>query len=169
MTASGASARSVFRAPMRSRDDDVPAGVAVDRALSRGVCGVGGRLGAVPDSLPAALAEVDAHHGERMAARLERFAAVPDGAFVWTRDADGEFWLGRLAGPWTYDPSPEASAVDLVHVRACDWLDVPVAEHLVPAGVQRSFARGGRNWQSIRADDALPQTAAIWDGARRAD
>lgn len=166
MTAPGAGAPSVFRAPMRSRDDDVPTGLAVDRALARGVCGVGGRLDVVPDSLTIALVAVDARHGERIAARLERFADVPDGAFVWARDAEGAFWLGRLAGPWAYDPSPEASAVDLVHVRACDWLDRPVEPAAVPSGVHESFARGGRNWQSITRADAAHLTAAVWKSRR---
>ena len=49
----------------------------------------GGRLDAVPATLVAAVEAVAAAHDERTAARLERFAAVPDGSFVWTRDGDG--------------------------------------------------------------------------------
>lgn len=159
----------VYRAPMRSRDDAVAAGLAVDRALREGVCGVGGRIDGRPASLAAALEAVDARHGERMARRLERFSAVPDGAFVWTRDLDGLFWLGRLRGPWRYDDSPEALACDLVHVRPCEWLSGPVEERLVPGGVRHSFARGGRNWQRVHADGVSPLSAAVWDGARGAD
>jgi len=157
---------AVYRAPMRSRDDAVSEGAAVARALAIGVCGVGGRVGDAPDSIADALAAVDTVCGERMARRLERFAGVPDGAFVWTRDADGFLWLGRLTGPWRYDPSPEATAVDLVHVRSCDWLDRPVEPAAVPSGVHEAFARGGRNWQSITRADAARLTAAVWEERR---
>ncbi len=157
---------SVYRAPMRSRDDDVSDGPAVERALAIGVCGVGGRLDVAPDSIADALAAVDAVYGERMARRLERFTSVAEGAFVWTRDVDGLLWLGRTAGPWRYDASDQARAVDLVHVRACDWLDRPVEPAAVPPGVLEAFARGGRNWQSISRADSARLTAAVWDSHR---
>lgn len=153
---------SAYRAPMRSRDDDVDAGRAVERALAVGVCGVGGRLDSEPESVADALAAVDAVHGERMARRLERFASVADGAFVWTRDAEGLLWLGRITGPWRYDGSAEARGADLVHVRSCDWLGGPVESAAVPSGVHEAFARGGRNWQSITRADAARLTAAVW-------
>ena len=41
---------SAYRAPMRSRDDDVSDGPAVERALELGVCGMGGRLDDAPVS-----------------------------------------------------------------------------------------------------------------------
>jgi hypothetical protein len=154
---------SVYRAPMRSRDDSVPEGAAVERALALGLCGIGGRVKPSPRSLPDALAAVDARLGERAARRLERFAAVPEGALVWTRDVDGVMWLGRLAGPWRYDPSDPARAVDLVHVRPCEWLTAPVDPATLPPAVGVAFARGGRNWQSIRAADASALSAALWD------
>lgn len=159
-------APGVYRAPMRSRDDGVADGAAVDRALAIGVCGVGGRLDGVPDSIADALAAVDAAFGDRMARRLERFVSAAERSFVWTRDADGFLWLGRIAGPWRYDASDEARDVDLVHVRDCDWLDSPVDASAVPPGVHESFARGGRNWQSITRADAARLTAAVWDSRR---
>ncbi|WP_282847930.1 GAF domain-containing protein [Microbacterium oxydans] len=144
----------VYRAPMHSRDDRVPAGAAVERALVLGVCGLGGRLDAVPEGLKDALVAVDLRHGERLARRIERFAAAPDGALVWTRDADGLFWLGALDGPWRFDASSAADEVDLVHVRPCRWLAEPLPPVLVPAGVHTAFERGGRNWQRIRDGEA---------------
>lgn len=151
---------------MRSRDDRVPAGLAVERALVVGICGVGGVLDAPPSSLPEALAAVDEVHGERMARRLERFATAPDGAFVWARDGDDLLWLGRLDGPWRYDQSAAARDVDLVHVRPCRWLAAPVPPIDVPAAVRATFARGGRNWQRIHDIEAASASAALW--SRRA-
>lgn len=105
----------VHRAPMRSRLDDVDASAAVEHALATGVCGIGGRLPEPPADLTAAVAAVRDHHGERVAARLARFAAVPTGGFVWTRRG-ADLFLGRLAGPWRYDRTPGAHALDLTHV-----------------------------------------------------
>ncbi|WP_404435486.1 GAF domain-containing protein [Microbacterium aerolatum] len=152
----------VFRAPMRSRDDNVPVGVAVDRALEHGVCGVGGRLDAPPASLTDALSQTDAAYGERFARRLERFADAPEGSFVWTRDVYEFLWLGRIGNPWSYDAGPGAWAVDLVHVRPCDWIPTPIPWGQAPSSVHASFARGGRNWQRIRAADAQG-TSGVWD------
>lgn len=151
---------------MRSRDDTVPAGAAVERALEFGLCGVGGRLPSAPDSLAVALMDTDERYGERTARRLERFADADDGSFVWTRDIDHLLHLGRLQGPWLYDADPAATVVDLVHVRACVWASDPISEAAAPPSVLATFARGGRNWQRIRAQDALPLSARLWDDLR---
>jgi hypothetical protein len=148
---------------MRSRRVDVAERAGVERALALGLCGVGGEVHPAPTSLAQALAAADARFGERLARRIERFAAAPVGAFVWTRDVDGLFWLGRIAGGWRYDDAPAAHEVDLVHVRACEWLDLPVEEAKVPPGVLATFARGGLNWQRIHAADAAPLTVRLWE------
>lgn len=133
---------SVHRAPMRSRSDAVDHAAAVERALDRGVVGVG-RLGA-------------AHEQDRLARRLERFAAVPEGAFVWTVDADGQAHVGRITGPWRDDP--DGADLDLADVRDCDWRVAPS----VPAAVQATLRRGGRNFQQIHAEGVEQQTREIW-------
>ncbi|MDX2376702.1 GAF domain-containing protein [Microbacterium sp. LRZ72] len=136
------------------RTDDAP-GAAVERALTRGLVGIAGALDRRPPTFADAVIAVDAHHGERVARRLERFASAPAGAFVWTRDADGLLHLGALAGPWHFDP--EGLGFDLVHVRGCRWLRHPVADVEAPPGVLATFARGGRNWQRIHA----PRTGSV--------
>ncbi|MFL6061286.1 MAG: GAF domain-containing protein, partial [Marmoricola sp.] len=80
-----------YRAPMRSRDDSVPGSAGAERGLRHGVCGVGGRLHQAPADLAEALVAVQREHDERVAARLRRFAEVPDGAVVWTRDTRSAF------------------------------------------------------------------------------
>jgi len=150
---------------MRSRRDDIPEFLAVTRALEHQLVGVGGRLRSTPESLSEAVAAVAVQHDERLARRLDRFAAAADGAYVWTKDADGDLWLGRLAGPWRYDSSREAHDADLVHVRPCRWLTEPVPDRLVPAAVHATFSRGGRNWQQIHDADASNISAILWDDA----
>jgi hypothetical protein len=136
---------------MRSRLDEVDAGLAVERALELDLVGVGGRLSAAPRDAADAVARVSDEHDERVARRLERFIAVPDGAQVWTRDPAGLFHRGTLSGPWRYDADPAAYAVDLTHVRPCSWEPDAHAEHELPAAVAVAFRRGGRNFQRIRA------------------
>lgn len=126
---------------MRSRRDDIDRFAGVERALRIGVCGFG-RFD-VPER------------------RVERFAAVADGSFVWTRDADGLFWLGRLAGPYFYDA--EGEGVDLVHVRPCRWRDEPVVETRCPPAVLATFGRGGRNFQRIHDAHVSEESARLWE------
>lgn len=141
---------AVHRAPMRSRDDTVDAELALERAFALGVVGMGGRLAGAPASLARALAELSVVDA-RAARRLERFAALPDGDEVWTRDADGRYHHGVLTGPWRYDADPAAVEADLVHVRPCTWDDEVLDEAQAPPPVVATFARGGRNFQRIHA------------------
>jgi hypothetical protein len=82
--------------------------------------------------------------------RLERFGEVPEGAHVWTRDGDGMYRLGRLAGPLRDG------------ARAVDWLDRPFGEDEVPGAVAATFARGGRNFQRTHSATAERATAGLW-------
>ena len=129
----------VFRAPMRARDRDVPG---APFGLTHDLVGIGDGP-----------REKDA----RMVARL---GALPVGTFVWTRDPDGWYHLGRIAGPLRRDDSPPARETGIVHVRPAAWLGRPLGEDEVPAAVAATFARGGRNLQRIR--DAEAATAALW-------
>ncbi|BBY29553.1 GAF domain-containing protein [Mycolicibacterium sediminis] len=152
----------VYRAPLRSRRDDVPLGESVAWARRRAICGFGGVLVPPPDDLDDAVTLARIQYDERLARRIERFAAVPTGAYAWTRDDDGAIWLGRLTGPWHYDASPAAADVDLVHVRRCDWRAAPVPDPVVPPAVHATFARGGRNFQRIHDGDVEAQTRRAW-------
>ena len=136
---------AVYRAPMRSRRDDIDPQASLDRALATGLVGFGA-----------------AEFGERVVRRIERFADVEDGSFVWTRDADGLYWLGRIAGPYRRDDAADAVAVDLVHVRPCRWLSEPIIESDVPAAVLATFGRGGRNFQQTHDRNVGRQTERIW-------
>ncbi len=136
---------AVYRAPMRSRRDDVDHGATIERALTLGLCGFG-----------------EAADDGRSARRVERFAEVDDGSFVWTRDTDGLYWLGRIVGPYFYDASDDAAAVDLVHVRECRWLATPLLEPAVPAAVVATSQRGGRNFQQTHDATIGAESLRIW-------
>jgi hypothetical protein len=134
----------IYRAPMRARDLDVPAGAGAEYGLSSGVVGIGpGR-------------------GEKAAQALHRFATIPPGVFVWTRDRAGNYHLGRIAGSVREDRSPAALAVGMVHVRDTTWLSRAFREQAVPAAVAQTFARGGRNFQRTHDVEAERITDEIW-------
>jgi len=138
---------AVYRAPMKSRRDGVDLRATIERALSRGLCGFGGPREPTD---------------ERLARRIERFREVAKGSFVWTRDPDGLYWLGRIAGPYFCDADEHAAIVDLVHVRECDWLSRPLHEPKVPAAVIATFHRGGRNFQQTHDSTVGAETERIW-------
>ena len=134
----------VFRAPMRARTHDAPAGAGAEHGVAHGSVGI----------------------GDTAEARISRFAAVPDGAFVWTRDTDGTYWVGRIAGPLRPADPAAHDAAGLTHVRAADWRDRPFGEHDVPAGIAATFARGGRNFQRTHGDAVERRTAELWAAVR---
>ena len=134
----------VFRARMRARAHDTPPGVGAEHGVARGIVGI----------------------GDTAEARISRFGAVPDGAFVWTRDTDGMYWVGRIAGALRPADPALVDAAGLTHVRAADWLDRPFGEHDVPAGVAATFARGGRNFQRTHGNAVERRTAELWAAAR---
>jgi hypothetical protein len=141
---------AVYRAPMRSRSDAFEPQATIDRARRLGLCGFGQSVHSPAEQ-------------ERLDRRVARFAEVDEGSFVWTRDTGGWFWLGRIFGPYSYDADEAAAAVDLVHVRPCDWLSVPMLEQDVPVAVVATFGRGGRNFQEIHHPSIGDETQRIWD------
>lgn len=132
-TSANAPRQPVYRAPMRARDREDPGAA---WGLANGVVAIG-----------------------RDPARIaQRFPDVPEGAFVWTRDDDGHFWLGQITGPMRTVSSP----VGLPLVRDTRWLDPPFGAHEVPAAVAATYARGGRNFQRTHSETAERETAALW-------
>ena len=134
----------IYRAPMRARELDLPPGTGAEYGLACSVVGIGPGRGA------------------KAARMVHRFATLPDGVFVWTRDRGGRFHLGRLAGEMREADSPEALAVGLTHVRPAEWLDRSFDETQVPPAVRRTFARGGRNLQRTHDENAERATAELW-------
>lgn len=159
----------IYRARMRARDRDASPGAGAQFGVAHGVVGIGDRLRRAPRSLDAAVAAAGREHGAKAARMLERFAALPDGVFVWTRDGDGAYHLGRVAGPWRYDDSAAAREVGIHHVRPATWLERRFAEDEVPPAVAATFARGGRNLQRTHDARAEERTAALWAEAGGGD
>lgn len=147
---------------MRARDRNAPTGAGAEFGVERGLVGIGDALARPPATLDDAIVAATEEHGAKAGRMVYSFAALPEGAYVWTRVADGTYRLGRLAGDWRYDDSPPAAEAGIHHVRPARWLDRPFGEDEVPAAVADTFARGGRNLQRIHGDGAESRTAELW-------
>ena len=150
---------SAYRAPMRTLSVDD--GTAAEWAIATGVVGLDGAVPTKAECLDEVLTAVDLELDERTARRIRRFTLAPAGSLVWTRDRSGGLHLGRLGRGQRYAHDADAHQLGLPHQRDCDWAAGPVPAGLVPAAVIETFARGGRNWQQIRADGGA--SALLWE------
>lgn len=158
----------VYRAPMRARDRDLSAGVGAAHGVKHGLVGIGDALPSPPATIDQATSDATEVHGAKDGRMVYAFAQVPDGAFVWTQMPDESYRLGRIAGTWRYDDSPEARRVGIHHVRDVAWLERRFAEEDLPAAIVGTFARGGRNFQRIHDEETAVWAARVWDSADEA-
>jgi hypothetical protein len=152
----------IYRAPMRARDRDLPAGAGAARGLQKGFVGIGDALVKAPDTLAEAIEAASVEHGEKAGRMLRGFARLSVGTLVWTQGPDGAFHLGRIHGPWRYDDGSGARDVGIHHTRATQWLDRPFGTDTAPPAVAAAFARGGRNLQRIKDERAEQQSVEFW-------
>lgn len=146
---------------MRARSREVAAGAGAEWAIAQGLVGMGEALEQSPETVLDAVQALE-RTNEKAGRMLWRFAGLPSGTFVWTRERDGSYRLGRIAGGWRYEDSAEARAVGICQVRPAEWAARAFGEDEVPAAVSETFARGGRNLQRIADGDAERATAQLW-------
>jgi hypothetical protein len=75
------------------------------------------------------------------------------GDFIWTRDEDANFYLGRIAGGWRYVAEKDNIKADLFNLWNCDWTG-PLTLSQVPGSLM--LCRGSyrelksKDWERIR-------------------
>ncbi len=165
---------TVWRAKIHSMREDFLSDDQRDQARAycrqAGVVGIGwGRWTLkVPDGAPLedVLAEIRGIEGWKPGGHTVRRLAedAEDGDLVWNRDGSGAYWLGRIAGPWRFDGSAEASKWDLNNVRACEWLARSYRDWEVPGAVVRSFTGPGSSFSRVAPDErgGWRVTELIW-------
>ncbi|MGA7704721.1 MAG: hypothetical protein WB998_07480 [Solirubrobacteraceae bacterium] len=95
---------------------------------------------------------------------VRRFATEAEiGDFVWTRDTSGQYLLCRITGPWRYDNSKTAKAVDVHQVRRVQWAPRPLNDLDVPGGVIRCFIGVRTSFSRIADANARRVTAWLWE------
>jgi len=66
---------------------------------------------------------------------------------IWTRDLQGNYFLGRITSDWFYETSSECAKADIVNVRKCEWHKIGTVE-AIPGKIISSF-RAARTVQII--------------------
>ena len=75
---------------------------------------------------------------------------MKEGDLCWTRDWGGQYYIGRVEGPWEYRGAQEYRDADVVNVRACRWVCAGTDDS-VPGKVLNSF-RASRTLQAVHDD-----------------
>ena len=71
----------------------------------------------------------------------------------WTRDPDGNYYLGQITGDWEYRSARRYREADIVNVRRCRWFQIGGVDS-VPGKVLNSF-RPSRTVQAVHDKTSL--------------
>ena len=159
----------IWRTKLRSTVEGVDHAMQVQHCLDSGLIGIGWRMDEMSSesSLDLVVETVRATPNPgwaRAAANtIERFGATAKiGDFVWTRDTAGRYLLCRITGPYRYDGSDAAKAVDVHQVRDVDWAP-PLNDLEVPGAVIRAFIGIGLSFSKIHDAGARLLTGYLWE------
>ncbi|MGB0120110.1 MAG: hypothetical protein WBP55_04050 [Solirubrobacterales bacterium] len=151
-----------YRAPMRPRDRDAGQFDGARFGVENGLVGIGGVISPAPASVDEAVLNALDQINQKTSRMISRFASLPDGSLIWTQIDEDSYCLGRLTGQWRYDSSGDAGQAGIVHLRPVEWIPEKIPIEKVPPAVLDSFARGGKNFQQIRASEAGPSSRQLW-------
>lgn len=133
----------------------------VEHCYKNSVAGIGWAVDTVPQTKEQ-YAELARQAYGRAPASVG-FACYPKvGDFIWARNADGIYYLGKITSDWYYDASPEATAMDIPNQRRCEWVEIG-AEDNVPGKVIASF-RPRRAFQAIYGEAAQAASLYLYHG-----
>jgi hypothetical protein len=159
----------LWRTKLRSTLPGIDHAKQVAHCLQRGVVGIGWGLDDLPtgttlDLVCETIEKRDELGWGRTAARtVRRFGEEARvGDFVWTRDTAGRYLVSRLAGPYRYEMSAEATAVDVHQVRDVEWAP-PLNDLDVPGAVIRAFIGTGLSFSRIHDQRARELTPYLWE------
>jgi hypothetical protein len=87
---------------------------------------------------------------------------VSEGDLVWTRDADGQYYLARVTSGWEYFTSPEANEldIDIANIFRCVFKRVDI--DAVPGKIVACF-RAARTIQEIGDNKAREYSKHLWN------
>lgn len=71
----------------------------------------------------------------------------------WTRDKNGNYFLGIITSDWRYDSSEECSLADVVNIRSCEWHNVGTVD-IVPGKIVNSYISGS-TVQQVKGNNIL--------------
>lgn len=80
---------------------------------------------------------------------------------VWTRDAEGNYYLAKVVSEWEYFSNSEAQDADIVNIVRCDLIKIPSVDD-VPGKIVACF-RPSRTIQAIRDKTASDYSKYLWN------
>ena len=83
------------------------------------------------------------------------------GDLCWTRDLDGNYYLGKVEGDWEYRSTDKYRHANILNVRRCSWYRTGGVDS-VPGKVLNSF-RAGRTVQAVHDDTVLFYSKLIYN------
>jgi hypothetical protein len=148
----------------------------VDHARQVAYCLEGGRVGigwgieglATGASLAEVLATIRANDspgwGWQAASTVRLFGEDAHvGDFIWTRDLQGRFRLGRITGPYRYENPAKAKELDTHQVRDADWAEQALGDLAVPGAVIRGFSGTSTSFSHMWNEGARLYTGWLWE------
>jgi hypothetical protein len=86
---------------------------------------------------------------------------VKQNDLIWTRDTEGNYYLGKVQSEWEYYSNEEARKADIVNVVCCDLQKIHCIDD-VPGKVIACF-RPTRAIQSIKDNTAASYSEYLWN------
>jgi hypothetical protein len=159
---------TIWRTKMRSLKPSVNHKIQAAHNFDHGIVGIGWGVEELPSgaSLQEVFARIGSQPGWTKSAvyTVRRFAEDAEvGDYVWTRDPQGRFRLGRITGPYRYENSELAALTDTHQVRDCEWSDQPLGDLEVPGGVIRGFVGTSTSFSRLLDKGARTYTAWLWE------
>jgi hypothetical protein len=80
---------------------------------------------------------------------------------IWTRDTDGNYYIGKVKSEWEYLSNKDAQDADIVNIVRCDLQKIPSIDE-VPGKVIACF-RPSKTIQSIKDKTAADYSRRLWN------
>lgn len=86
---------------------------------------------------------------------------IKQGDLVWTRDTEGNYYIGKVKSEWEYFSNKDAQDADIVNIIRCDLHKIPSIDD-VPGKVVACF-RPSKTIQSIQDKTASDYSKYLWN------
>lgn len=155
---------TVFRIHIRPKGGLAKAKISFAYCLKEKVLGVGWQTKTQNNASTwlEYLSEAETIYGNKSLSRVKYFKKnVKEKDLIWTRDSEGNYYLGKVKSGWEYYSNTEAQDADIVNIVRCDLIKISSADD-VPGKVVACF-RPSRTIQAIRDKTASNYSKYLWN------
>lgn len=157
---------NIFRLHIRPKggDQNKNEGESFNYCLEGGLLGMGWQSNSQSNSLDwegYKKSALENGYTERQLASVKYLKKhVKKGSLIWTRDATGIYYLGKVLSSWEYCSNEIARRVDIVNIVRCELKEIKIDD--VPGKVIACF-RPARTIQAIRDKTASDYSMYLWN------